>query len=79
MNAIIDKDTNAQQPTRVLLAGPDTLYFSFEAQVSEAMMARLDVEKETAMLAERENTAHCPDWLGARTAWRRQRRLSHPD
>ena len=49
-----------------LLAGPDTLYFSFEAQVSEAMLARLDVEKEAATLAARENAVHCPDWLGAR-------------
>jgi hypothetical protein len=54
------------QPARVLLAGPDTLYFSFEAAASEAMLARLDVEKEAAMLAARENAAHCPDWLGAR-------------
>ncbi len=30
------------------------------------MLARLDVEKEAAALAARENAVHCPDWLGAR-------------
>ena len=30
------------------------------------MIARLDIEKETAALAARENTVHCPEWLGAR-------------
>ena len=29
-------------------------------------MARLDVEKEAAALAARENGVHCPEWLGAR-------------
>jgi hypothetical protein len=66
MNAISEIEANAQQPTRALLAGPDTLYFSFEAQVSEAKMARLDVEKEMAMQADRENAVHRPEWLGAR-------------
>ena len=66
MNTIGGIDENTQQPARVLLAGPDTLYFSFEAHVSEAMLARIVVEKEMAVLASHENAVHCPDWLGAR-------------
>ncbi len=61
-----ERQESRHEPARALLAGPDTLYFSFETAVSEAMLARLDVEKEAATLAARENAAHCPDWLGAR-------------
>lgn len=53
-------------PVRVLLAGPDTLYFSFEMQVSDEMRAALDAEKQQARIAAGENQVHCPDWLGAR-------------
>lgn len=63
---VTDRVDDQQQPARALLAGPDTLYFSFEAAVSEAMLARLDAEKEAAALAARENAVHCPNWLGAR-------------
>lgn len=41
-------DETTEQPVRSLLAGPDTLYFSFEVSVSESMLAALDVEKATA-------------------------------
>jgi len=52
---------------RVLLAGPDTLYFSCDAAISDEMRARLDAEKVTAQVkATTERTVHCPDWLGAR-------------
>jgi hypothetical protein len=35
------------------------------ANVSEAMRAKLDDEKNAAQLAAKENAVHCPDWLGA--------------
>jgi len=51
----------------VLLAGPDTLYFSCDAAISDEMRARLDAEKLTAqMKATSERSIHCPEWLGAR-------------
>jgi len=54
-------------PTRVLLAGPDTLYFSCDLSISEAMRAQLAAEKLRAQeKAAHERTVHCPDWLGAR-------------
>src|SRR5262249_45608734 len=51
---------------RALLAGPDTLNFSFEMHVSGEMRAALDTEKQQARNAAAENQVHCPDWLGAR-------------
>jgi len=52
---------------RVLLAGPDTLYFSCDAAISDAMRATLDEEKATAQFtATTERMIHCPEWLGAR-------------
>jgi hypothetical protein len=52
---------------RVLLAGPDTLYFSCDATISDQMRATLAEEKATAqMKAMTEHTVHCPEWLGAR-------------
>ncbi len=52
---------------RVLLAGPDTLYFSCDAAISDQMRARLDQEKAMAQLkATTERSVHCPEWLGAR-------------
>jgi hypothetical protein len=63
-------DTSAthdeQTPVRVLLEGPDTLYFSFEIAISDEMRAALEAEKQQAQQAAMENQAHCPDWLGAR-------------
>jgi hypothetical protein len=52
---------------RVLLAGPDTLYFSCDAAISDEMRATLAEEKARAQFkATIERTVHCPDWLGAR-------------
>jgi hypothetical protein len=53
-------------PVRVLLAGPDTLYFSFEAFISDAMRERLEEEKQAAQVAASAGHVHCPTWLGAR-------------
>ncbi len=52
---------------QVLLAGPDTLYFSSDVAISHEMRARLAEEKATAQFkAATERTVHCPEWLGAR-------------
>lgn len=50
----------------LLLAGPDTLYFSADLAVSDTIYAKLEREKEAAQLAAKANVVHCPDWLGAR-------------
>jgi hypothetical protein len=50
---------------RLVLAGPDTLHFSADISVSDAVHAKLDQEKEMAQSHERAKTAHCPEWLGA--------------
>jgi hypothetical protein len=52
---------------RVLLAGPDTLYFSCDAAISDEMRVKLTDEKATAQVkATTARTVHCPEWLGAR-------------
>jgi hypothetical protein len=50
----------------VLLAGPDTLYFSFDVSISDAMRARLEEEKQAAQVGASAGEVHCPQWLGAR-------------
>jgi hypothetical protein len=49
----------------VLLAGPDTLYFSCDLSLSEAMRNQLNEEKATAQALAEERRVHCPEWLGA--------------
>src|SRR5262249_37292072 len=61
-----EQAVNEEAPVRVLLAGVDTLYFSFDVQLSEAVRAKLDAERQAAQLAAAANRVHCPDWLGAR-------------
>ncbi len=51
---------------RVLLAGPDTLYFSCDAAISDAMREKLAEEKVRAQFAATQRSVHCPEWLGAR-------------
>jgi hypothetical protein len=58
--------TASETPVRVLLAGPDTLYFSCDLHISEAMRERLNEEKATAQALADERRVHCPEWLGAR-------------
>ncbi len=62
-----EADTRRFDPaiTRILLAGIDTIHLSAEANISEAVRAKLDEAKEAAQLAAKENAVHCPDWLGA--------------
>ncbi len=61
-----DQSTSDPAPVRVLLAGPDTLYFSCDAVISHAMREQLDEEKVQAHVAAMQRGAHCPTWLGAR-------------
>jgi hypothetical protein len=62
-----DETTNTgEKPVRVLLAGPDTLYFSCNLPLSEAMRNRLNEEKAMAQALADERRVHCPEWLGAR-------------
>lgn len=49
----------------VLLAGPDTMYFSCDIIISDAMRERLTKEKEAAQVAAKAGQVHCPEWLGA--------------
>jgi hypothetical protein len=58
--------SSGAMPVRVLLAGPDTLYFSCDLPLSEAMRERLSEEKATAQTLADERRMHCPEWLGAR-------------
>jgi hypothetical protein len=50
---------------RLVLAGVDTLHFSADIQISDAVRAKLDQEKEVAQSPEMAKTVHCPEWLGA--------------
>jgi hypothetical protein len=52
--------------TCVLLAGPDTLYFSCGITISDATRERVTTEKEAAQVAAKAGQVHCPEWLGAR-------------
>jgi hypothetical protein len=56
----------SKTPVRMLLAGPDTLYFSCDLPISEVMRNRLNEEKGTAQALAEERRVHCPEWLGAR-------------
>ena len=49
----------------LVLAGPDTLHFSADITVSDAVRAKVDQEKEVAQSDEKAKTAHGPEWLGA--------------
>src|SRR5260370_40562400 len=50
---------------RVYLAGSDTIHFSADIAISDAVRAKLDAEKEEAQLIAKGKVAHCPAWLGA--------------
>jgi hypothetical protein len=63
---MIPQTADTAQQVRVLLAGPDTLYFSFDASISDAMRTRLEEEKQAAQVAANAGQVRCPAWLGAR-------------
>jgi len=58
-----EETATADTSVRVLLAGPDTLYFSCDLPISEAMRDRLIEEKATAQALADERRVHCPEWL----------------
>src|SRR6476660_7954931 len=60
--------TGSEMPVRVLLAGPDTLYFSCDLPLSDAMRERLTQEKAIAQARSAQRHVHCPEWLAARIA-----------
>jgi hypothetical protein len=49
-----------------LLAGMDTVYFSCDLPLSDAMRERLSQEKEMAQARATQRQVHCPEWLEAR-------------
>src|SRR5215813_13442390 len=51
-----------------LLAGMDTVYFSCDLPLSDAMRERLTQEKIVAQSRAAQRQAHCPEWLEARIA-----------
>src|SRR5690349_17036317 len=51
-----------------LLAAMDTVYFSCDLPLSDAMRERLTQEKTIAQTHAAQRKVHCPDWLEARIA-----------
>jgi hypothetical protein len=51
-----------------LLAGMDTVYFSCDLPLSDAMRERLTQEKTIALTLAAQREVHCPDWLEGRIA-----------
>src|SRR5262249_38767036 len=51
-----------------LLAGMDTVYFSCDLPLSDAMRNRLTQEKAVAQSHAVQRQVHCPEWLEARIA-----------
>src|SRR5690242_14696816 len=51
-----------------LLAGMDTVYFSCDLHLSDAMRERLTQEKATAQARAAQRQVHCPKWLESRIA-----------
>src|SRR5215468_4988453 len=59
----IDSERNAK-----LLAGMDTVCFSCDLPLSDAMRERLTQEKTISQTRAAQRQVHCPDWLEARIA-----------
>src|SRR5215831_6010404 len=51
-----------------LLAGMDTVYFSCDLSLSDAMRERLTHEKTIAQSRAAQQQVHCPEWLEAHIA-----------
>ncbi len=51
-----------------LLAGMDTMYFSCDLPLSDALRERLNQEKTIAQARAAQRQVHCPEWLEARIA-----------
>src|SRR5262245_3924031 len=57
--------TNGSDRITPLLAGMDTVYFSCDLPLSDAMRERLMQEKTAAQARAAQRQVHCPEWLGA--------------
>ena len=66
MRVTVDGEPWTADTPSILGAGVDTLEMSFDIEVSDAMWARLEHEREVAqqLMAER-RAVHVPEWLGA--------------
>src|SRR4030095_544654 len=58
--------TNDSDRITPLLAGMDTVYFSCDLPLSDAMRERLTQEKTVAQARAAQRQVNCPDWLEAR-------------
>jgi hypothetical protein len=62
----LDSETWAEWMPNIQNAGGDTLEFSFDVEIGQAMWDRLDEEKASAqMLMQTRKAEHVPDWLNA--------------
>ena len=60
--------TSENERITPLLAGMDTVYFSCDLPLSDAMRERLTQEKTVAQTRAVQRQVHCPEWLEARIA-----------
>src|SRR5262245_60751119 len=58
--------TTSRERITPLLAGMDTVYFSCDLPLSDAMRERLTQEKTLAQARAAQRQVYCPDWLEAR-------------
>jgi hypothetical protein len=66
MRPAVDSETWAEWMPAIQNAGVDTLEFSFDVEIGQAMWERLEEEKEIAQtLMKTRKAEHVPDWLNA--------------
>jgi hypothetical protein len=70
MGSLISVPASSSQNQHItpLLAGTDTVYFSCDLPLSDAMRERLTQEKIVAQARAAQRQVHCPEWLEARIA-----------
>jgi hypothetical protein len=61
-----DQTRTSETAVRVLLAEADTVYFSCDLPISDAVRDILSKEKEAAQALVEQRQSRCPEWLGAR-------------
>lgn len=66
MRPAVDSEAWAEWMPTIQNAGVDTLEFSFDVEIGQAMWDRLGEEKEVAqILMQTRKAEHVPDWLNA--------------
>jgi hypothetical protein len=60
-----DSETWAEWMPAIQNAGVDTLEFSFDVEIGQAMWERLEQERQVAALLWKRRVTHVPDWLNA--------------